>query len=592
MRIQSTVGLAVGPIDATHWGQVLVLPGAYGVVEVYDPMGKAQEIGVQVLSQLGKELSRTITSLSMLEDIAMGVRAAPVVSIVLLVPVGRVVYLVLCGRGAVYVKRGGELASLIHQEGGLSGEVREGDIFLLVSHGFSQILTHQELTKLFDHLAPSDVAEKLTLLLHEKQGGEGSVALVYGATQLHEESKYVPTPAPPARPNVFRRIVSRVRPESVKRYIASLRHQPKKATAVVSIFLILLFLFCVTLGVIKQTTAKKNQEVAAAISDARRAFDEGVALLPLNPIKGRERLTLAKQVLDPYIQIVSSRTTEGYQLSLLYREITDNLTEAMHVIETELPVFYDMSLIKKGATATSIALDGNVLAVGDGATGTVYSIDIVSKKASTIAGGEAFSGLSYVTIHGNVYYTFTKEGIIEVRGSDKKTATVIKPDSEWGTIGATVSFGGNVYLLDTMKGRIWKYVATETGFSEIREYLNPDTLPNLSEALTMAIDGSVWLGTTNGKVLRFTQGRENTFIPKGIEPALGTKLLVYTDSDMANVYILDGQNGRVVICDKDGGYLSQYHWSGSNTISNFVVSEEQKKILLASGGTIYAIDLK
>jgi hypothetical protein len=37
----------------------------------------------------------------------------------------------------------------------------------------------------------------------------------------------------------------------------------------------------------KQTTAKKNQQVNAAITDSQRVLEEGVALSELNPVKGR-----------------------------------------------------------------------------------------------------------------------------------------------------------------------------------------------------------------------------------------------------------------------------------------------------------------
>jgi hypothetical protein len=437
------------------------------------------------------------------------------------------------------------------------------------------------------------------------------VALVFGVTQF-EESGFAQKPQEPEEekdveeipPVPFQEklrtmIPLRVSPTSVKRYVASLRHQPKKATAVLAIFLVSLFIFCVVLGVIKQTTTKKNQEVTSAMSDAQHAFDEGVALLTLNPVKGRERLTTAKQLLDPYVQKVSGQTTQGHDLSSLYQKITDNLTQAMQVAQITISPFYDVSLLKKGAVASSMAIDGSTAVIGDQVTGTVYSLDITSKNASIIGGGDTLADLSLVAIHADTYYALTKEGIIQIGPSDKKSILVVKTNDAWGTISSIVSFGGNLYLLDTAKSRIWKYVATDTaapaggqGFSDIREYLNPDTLPDFSQAATMAIDGSVWLGTTNGKILRFTQGKENTFISKGVDPAFGTKLAVYTSDDAKNIYVLDSQNNRVVVLDKDGTYLSQYRWKDAVTPSNLVVSEAQKKILLLSGGKIYSIDLK
>jgi DNA-binding beta-propeller fold protein YncE len=108
----------------------------------------------------------------------------------------------------------------------------------------------------------------------------------------------------------------------------------------------------------------------------------------------------------------------------------------------------------------------------------------------------------------------------------------------------------------------------------------------------MAIDGSVWIGTTNGKILRFTQGKENTLLPKGVEPAFGSALTVYVSDREINVYVLDKENSRVVVLDKEGMYLSQYRFEGNIAPTAFAVSEKERKIFLVSGGKIYAMDLK
>ena len=615
MGIKSSVGLAVGPVNATHWGQVLVLPNGYGIIEIEDSLGNAQRVGVAILSQTGALLSRGLSSLKAVEDVAGQVVNSHMRTLILLVPVGNVVYLVIRGQGVVYVKRGSELASLMHEDGAISGEVKDGDTFLLASQGFSTVLSHEELTGLFDHLSPADVAEKLTLLLHEKTGGEGSVALVFGISEFAEN----PIEKDPSADDknveeekegdesqktagagdigtwrdkvasLYRRMGKLV---SFRARASDMRAHPRKMTAFFAMILVFLFIASVFLGIWKQATAKKNQQVISAISDSQHAMEEGVALLELNPVKGRERLSQAKQLLEPFVQTVSPRTVEGVRVATLYRQITDNLTHAMQVVESPLTLYYDVSLLKKGAVASFLARDGDQMAIADQVTNTVYQLNIASKNAQIAGGGQPLKNLSVVGVHGDMVYMFTPEGIVELRLGDKKVTLLVKKDEAWGTITSLVVFGGNLYLLDIQKSRIWKYVGTDAGFSETREYLNPDTLPDLSQATGMAIDGSVWMGTTSGKILRFTQGKENTFIVKGIDPPFGTRLVVYTSDDTVNLYVLDTQSNRVVVLDKEGMYLAQYRFDSAKAPTGLVVSEERKKMLLLADGKLYGIDLK
>jgi hypothetical protein len=595
MRIQSAIGLAVGPVNTTHWGQVLVLPNAYGIVEIDDPQGSAQQVGVAVLSAAGEALSEDLVSLKAVEDVADRVMQPSIRTLILLVPVGNVAYIVVRGQGAVFVKRKEELASLIHEDGGLSGEVKSGDTLLLASYGFSHLLSHQELTGLFDHLSPTDVAEKLTILLHEKTNGEGSVALVFGVSeivddQLVKESEVVAQkPVPPPRgvtPAMF------IRRFSLKSALDRWKRNPRSVTGMFVFVFTILFLVSVVLGISKQAATKKNQRIISALSDSQHAMEEGIALLELNPVKGRERLTDAKNLLDPFVQSVSSRTVEGRRIATQYRQITDNLSQAMQVVNAPMTIFYDVSLLKKGATASSISLYGLTLAISDKTTNTVYVLAVDSKNGQIVGGGDAMKNIMLSGMYADAVYVLTGEGIAKVRLGDKRAAQIIKKDDAWGVISSLVAFGGNLYLLDTQNGRIWKYVATDKGFSELREYLNPDTLPDFSKATSMAIDGSVWIGTTDGKILRFTQGKENTFVPKGVDPAFGLNLVVYTDDSIKNLYVLDSANNRIVVLDKEGVYLSQYRYVTDASPTSFVVSEEAKKIVLPSGGKLYGIDLK
>jgi hypothetical protein len=316
-------------------------------------------------------------------------------------------------------------------------------------------------------------------------------------------------------------------------------------------------------------------------------------LRDLNPLKSRERLKSAKDTLDPLAKQVSGSTKIGHDFAALYKQVNDNLTLAMQIHTVKPELFYDVSLLKNGAKASDIAATGDNLTVVDTSGKTAYAVGIPSKTGQSVASGDYLSGIKYSDIGGDNIFAFADGGIykLPIIGNAVRQP-VVKKDDTWGTIGGLVSFGGNLYLLDTQKGRIWKYIASETGFGDRREYLNPDTLPDFSHATDFAIDGSVWIGTTDGKILKFVQGVEQTFELQGVDPAVGQNLRIYTADEANNLYILDQNNNRVVVTGKDGIYIAQYKWSASLKITAFVVSEKNKKVLLLTDGLIYSFDLQ
>lgn len=588
MRIQPSLGSVVGITDEVHWGQVFLSPSAYGIVEIDDPEAHAFDWGVKVLSALSEQTIPPPKSLKAARDIAIKAMEENVASLILLVPVGNTVYVVALGKGKVLLKRGDNFATLMDQPGAISGEVKEGDTLILVSGSVVESLPREEISTIFDHFDAQTIAEKMTLILHKHEAGTGGAALIFqvkGLIPIEEEtSPPLTIQHAPKRFPGLRRMKERL-------HVLSLpwRHPMQPITAI----LILLFIISVIFGIRREWGQKKNTDITRVLTVAQHAFEEGVALLPLNSVKGRERLTFARDQLSPLIAGISPSSTEGKAALRLSKDIVTQLTIAMQVYRVELELYYDLSLLKSGALIGAIGPDSDTVGLLDIGGPTVVAFTLSSKNAQVVAGGEGYRGARLITIHGGSIYVLVEDGIHKTTVSEKKTSqNIIKKAPEWGTIGALEYYGGNLYLLDTAKSRIWKYVATDLGFSETREYLNPDTLTDLSQATGMVIDGGVWVGTRDGRILRFLQGKEQTFVPQGVEPVLGKTLIVSTTEENKNLYILDTDNKRVVVLDKDGIYLSQYVWTASLAPTQLMASENMKKIVLLIDGKLYSIELK
>jgi len=607
-HIRPVTASVVALATETKWGQVLQTPHAYGVVEVYVPDGIARVRGVQLLTKLTHAFDTAPVSLSALVSIADEVMSEDVVSLVLLVPVGSTIYLVSRGRGCVYLKRENKLAKLLENTDSLSGTVRPEDTIIAATNGFTQALTHEEIIGVFDHLTPSEVAEKLTIRLHERNTDEGgAAALIFQATEevvadpQNEDIREAIARTPKISRTIllthakafgrrFMTVNQRVR---IRKVVSDMRARNMLSRRHLLVYTIIaLFIVSVILGVRKQMLSNTKTAVSEILVEAQHSFDEGMALLELNPVKGRERLTAAPDLWEPVI-VRKLRTEEGKKAKELYDEVASNLIRAMRVTEVTPELYFDMSLLKSGAKATDMSLFDEVIGVLDAPGKTAFTLGAASKKSDIVGGGENFAGSTQIAAYGDKLYVWTPQGIHQIRLSDQKTSASIVPASpEWGSIADMAAFGGNLYLLDTGKSRIWKYVATEQGFSTLFEYLNPDTLPDLSRATNMSIDGSVWLGTATGNILRFTAGKENSYTPQGSDTALGTLLMVHTSDEEKLVYVLDSEHHRVVVFDKDGLYISQYVWGASFSPTKIVASESTKKLFLLAEGKIYSIPLQ
>ena len=162
-----------------------------------------------------------------------------------------------------------------------------------------------------------------------------------------------------------------------------------------------------------------------------------------------------------------------------------------------------------------------------------------------------------------------------------KCATEIGKDDEWGEIKHIGIFGGGVYLLDSGKGKIWKYPATENGFGKKKEWTG-----GVEGGTSMAIDGSIWL-MSGTELRKYTSGERETFEVTGPDKNWGGRAQAYTAWGLENLYILDGENKRVVILKKNGEYIGQMVSDKLEHATSMVADEAGKKIFWVARSQVW-----
>jgi len=595
MDQQFLTGPIVGRKSDSAWAQVIKTPYAFGVVEVEDEDGEAQRLGMDIVHRVTQAVSEPLPSIQKLFSFIDSIWQPNIQTLLLCVPIQNTMTVILRGSGVVYLKRDGHIARLRSREGTISGVIYPKDILFLSSKTCLTGVSEEEFFSFFDHQDAPDIAEKLALHLHQKNDNVGYAGLfveVRGGEVKSGAEDFAPPetykeeqlPSIQKQSRLKNRIFHKIRP-----LFQSLRTMDVRITGV----LLLLFIFCIGVGIIRERSGRKTTEVTKTIEEGQRLYDEGVALLDLNLVKSRERLVAAKQLVEKSKQIVPPKTKEGRALAELEKKIQEALPKATKEYEATPELFFDVSLLKTGSVISTFSFYEDTMVFLDTNNKTVFTLQLSSKNGQIVGGGSSLDGSQSVAIHGDNVYVFTSEGIHVLNVQDKSIKKlIIKKAADWIAIKSMTSFGGNVYLLDTGKSRIWKYVATGSAFSDLREFLLPDYFPDLSKATNMVIDGSVWLGTTDGSIMRFTQGKDDSFIPKGVDPTFGNNIMVFTNDSCINVYILDTDKHRVVVLEKDGMYTSQYTYPQTFIPKGIAASEKLGKLFLFSDGKLYTTPLQ
>ncbi len=620
----------VGAANQTTWSQVHVFPpqpeaGQPLAEEKLQSHGqllaalsfKAKHEGIEV-SSFGTEIIKRLQEMyysnesekvikkvaQTMESLAAEFLSEVELNLVLAVVWQDFLYCGKAGGGQVYLKRGEALVKLLSEAEEttvVSGSLKDQDKLLIGTGQFFRIVPEETLKPIMEQTDDQQAEEALAGIVHgHETNSQTAAVLVRAGKQL--EVKAEAEPATEEVIGVKEENKWRVKWQTLaekgwlwlRRFKVrggglNLRKQQKSA-ATVALVLVLVFGVSLVLAGRKRQKTKAETRYQAVVEEVRYKYDEAKGLLSLNPLRAKSLLKDSQALMTQY------ETESGKELSGELKDYQLKIEETLGSVQREYQLesaqeWYDFGLVKEGFKGSDWESEENEALVWDAVSRSLVSLNLETKAAKVVLGGDKLSGGELVGLAGERGLVVSKDRVTVVEVKEGKVVAEVGADG-WGTIQDAVGFGGNLYLLDkTVKGQIWKYLGVEAGLSGKRSYLKGESY-DLSEAVSMAIDGSVWVLFSDGTIAKYVQGVKDVFVVAGLDKAFDEPVKIFTSPETESVYILDRKNTRVVVIAKNGEYKAQYVWPGIAGVKDLIVNETQKKIFLLTGEKIFTVELK
>lgn len=150
------------------------------------------------------------------------------------------------------------------------------------------------------------------------------------------------------------------------------------------------------------------------------------------------------------------------------------------------------------------------------------------------------------------------------------------------------------YILDPAENQIWKYTRQRSSYSSGSPYNNT---ADLSQAVSFAIDGSIFILSEDGTIQRLFRGEQQDYEFKNLPdlPLRGKNIKVFTRQELDFLYVLDPNNNRILIFDKGERFATykrqiKYNLGGDKAV-DFSVDSAGQKVNLLTETKIYEISL-
>lgn len=473
----------------------------------------------------------------------------------------------------------------------IEGPLISGDLYEVATASFVQQFPSVEA-----HRSPQEISDGFISKLQSLPGSAGMGALFVQVAAPVRQAVAVPTStnvSTPVTPSVRHITVPSIKLRAPRIQWSSYLPRTQKAKrafrVVIGLCIALVFLALVSMVV----TARRNMQIASTIKPYQQRLD---SLAQLGTDKKLEQMSGLRELSRD----INSRKKDTKDTSLARRldQLLSMVDQKFASISGEkhldkLHIFYDFRLITADFVANSIAYDipGKLAVFLDGSHSRLLSLSLEKKEALTLTVDEKLVHPFALAVDNRKAYVLGNEGVMRLSlPLDVMGSILVNRDNTWNTPKLIDTFGTNAYVLDAGARNLLKYdledpTASPSGWLRNKEGLDFDKITSLQ------IDGSVWMGTTTGKVFHFTQGAPTAFSYQGVLEPPTSPVYLYTSQESQKLYVLEPHASRLLVLSKDGVYQELITSNDFSTATGVVVDETANKAYILSGSLVYEVEL-
>lgn len=268
-------------------------------------------------------------------------------------------------------------------------------------------------------------------------------------------------------------------------------------------------------------------------------------------------------------------------------ELTKRLDEANKVKRVSAQVFYDVSITDAKTAPTELALGENYIAVCDKTQGKIYISTKSVTKFEELP--QLFPGVRNLLFDGDTLIFSDNEGVKFYSVSTKSVnKSYLLADATYPTIGPSSEYLGFTYALSGNKLAKFSKVGNKLSGALWLEK------PEFANGVSMDIDGSIYVLFSNGNLEKYSAGVKDDFSIVGLDKPIQKPLKVVTNADYKQIYVGDGEEGRIIAFDTDGVLDFQIKPQlGSEwlNLKSFDISANEKTFYVLSGTKVYEFSL-
>lgn len=354
--------------------------------------------------------------------------------------------------------------------------------------------------------------------------------------------------------------------------------------AIVAILLMGLFYFRFRR---QQQRTQANQALAPLVT----SFEEAKSLAESDPIASREQLSELIDELGSLHQGFAKKKVAQAMVAPVLDEAKSFYENISGKEEFEkLPIAYDLTLADQDFIATATELSNNSMYFVDGERRKIIKVNLETKEYQVFELNISSSIVDFA-LNNQKLFLLTDQAVYTYDVEDQSLTEIRKDDEELAQAKKIDTFGDTFYVLNQEKANIYRFKSQEGEYQSAQAWIKSFQGTDYSRIKTLTIDGDVWLTDDQGHIFKLRTGQEQDFSLRGVADPFESTLILFTQSDDENLYLLESGKHRIVVLNKEGEFQKEIKSASLSTAVDLVVDEANSKGYVVSGSVIFQIDL-
>lgn len=365
----------------------------------------------------------------------------------------------------------------------------------------------------------------------------------------------------------------------------SLKKMPK-----ILFIIVMVLIFFFSQSMVWQGQVTNNSEKTSAtdlIKQIEEELNAAEAKNIFNDEEGaKESLQLAINLMN---EILNSKKYKDDKEKLQQRidELNKSLQRISYVDNPN--VISDLYNQNQSASVSTISKYSNFVFAFDNQNQNIYKIDLDKKQTISRQLAGNFNNVKKID-------ALDENNVIILNGDSELYKYNFETNSAENSLTSNEKitdisiYGGKLYTLKSEQGQILKHFPVDNGYNSGSSWIKDGT--DIKDSLSFTIDGGVYIIYNNGDIKHLLNGKlvESSF--SSITPSINASKQIYSDGDSNYLYILDQNNQRVVVFDKNSGNIKiQYSSKSFADMKSMTVDTKAKKIYILADKKIYSIDI-